>query len=209
MMGLFRLFWIPDGMTARDGVFVHYPMDDLLAIVALESQRAKAIIVGEDLGTIDPTARKQFAAHRLLSYRLVWFEGGRPASYPSAALAAVSTHDLPTIAGLWTGQDELDEQTAGINSNSEGWKGMRKHLQKVNGAKTVRGGGRCHFENVRNAGNSALRQFSRPRSKMRLPCHTGRICPARSTRGRTGPSRCRADRKLSSNRRWRRKLRRL
>jgi 4-alpha-glucanotransferase len=136
VMGLFRLFWIPDGMTARDGVFVHYPMDDLLAIVALESQRAKAIIVGEDLGTIDPTARKQFAAHRLLSYRLVWFEEGRPASYPSAALAAVSTHDLPTIAGLWTGQDELDEQTAGINSNSEGWKGMRKHLQKVNGAKT-------------------------------------------------------------------------
>jgi 4-alpha-glucanotransferase len=133
VLGMFRLFWIPEGMPAREGVFVHYPIDDLLAIVALESHRAKAIIVGEDLGTVDATAQKKFAANHLLSYRLMWFEKELPAKYPREALAAISTHDLPTIAGLWTGQDERDEATAGLKSHSEGWQGMRENLQKLTG----------------------------------------------------------------------------
>jgi 4-alpha-glucanotransferase len=135
VMGLFRLFWIPEGMKAPQGVFVHYPIDDLLAIVALESHRAKAFIVGEDLGTLEPTARKRFAENRLLSYRLMWFEAESPEDWPREALAAISTHDLPTVAGLWTGQDERDEATAGIKSHSEGWQGMRENLSKLTGLK--------------------------------------------------------------------------
>ena len=73
---------------------------DLLAIVALESQRARAVIVGEDLGTVEESAREQLAAHDILSYRLLWFEKTRPAQYPENALAAITTHDLPTVVGL-------------------------------------------------------------------------------------------------------------
>ena len=103
VMGLFRLFWIPDGMEAADGAYVRGFPDELLAIVAIESQRARAVIVGEDLGTVDEAARARLMSCGILSYRLLWFEKERPAKFPGPALAAVTTHDLPTIAGLWNG----------------------------------------------------------------------------------------------------------
>jgi 4-alpha-glucanotransferase len=111
VMGLFRLFWIPQGRTAHHGAYVRYPADDLLAIVALESQRAQAIVVGEDLGTVEAGGRERLAELAVLSYRVVLFEPNPPAHYPELALAAVTTHDLPTIAGIWTGAD-LQAQTA-------------------------------------------------------------------------------------------------
>ncbi len=128
VMGLFRLFWIPDGVAPSDGAYIHYPIDDLLAILALESHRAKAIVVGEDLGTVDPAIQRKLMEHQLLSYRLMWFEEDPPKKFPRNALAAVSTHDLPTVAGLWTGQDERDEAKAGLKSNTEGWQMMRRRL---------------------------------------------------------------------------------
>ena len=83
-MGLFRLFWIPAGMEPAQGAYVRSHADDLLAIVALESQRARAVIVGEDLGTVEErTTRGALAARRILSYRLIWFEKTPPASIPS------------------------------------------------------------------------------------------------------------------------------
>src|SRR5207244_5081737 len=66
---------------------------------ALESERARAIIVGEDLGTVEAGVRERLAEQAILSYRVVWFEPEPPARYPELALAAVTTHDLPTIAG--------------------------------------------------------------------------------------------------------------
>jgi 4-alpha-glucanotransferase len=128
VMGLFRLFWIPEGRSPAEGTYVYYPSDDLLAVTALESQRARALIVGEDLGTVEPGTRERLAARDILSYRLLWFEERPPAEYPELALAAVTTHDLPTVAGLWTGSD-LDEQRAlGMKVNEEETRRVRARL---------------------------------------------------------------------------------
>jgi 4-alpha-glucanotransferase len=131
VMGLFRLFWVPRGRTPHDGAYVRYPADDLLAIVALESQRAGAIIVGEDLGTVEAGVRERLAEHAILSYRVVWFEPEPPARYPELALAAVTTHDLPTIAGLWTGADMEAQAAMGRESNRAGFDEMRERLRRM------------------------------------------------------------------------------
>jgi 4-alpha-glucanotransferase len=110
VMGLFRLFWIPVGEPSANGAYIRYNADEMLAILALESARARTFIVGEDLGTVDDGVREKLAEHAVLSYRLLWFEENLPEQYPKLAVAAVSTHDLPTIAGIWTGAD-FDEQT--------------------------------------------------------------------------------------------------
>jgi 4-alpha-glucanotransferase len=105
VMGLFRLFWIPDGMTAAQGAYVRYPAATLLALLANESRRARAFVVGEDLGLVPPTVRKHLRQRGSLSYRLLWFEGSEPQRWPRDAVASVGTHDLPTVAGIWTGQE--------------------------------------------------------------------------------------------------------
>jgi 4-alpha-glucanotransferase len=111
VMGLARLFWIPEGGTAADGAYVHYPHDDLLGIVALESHRNRCLVIGEDLGTVPGDLREALARTNVLSYRLLYFEREQngdfkaPAGYPQGALVACSTHDLPTLAGFWEGGD--------------------------------------------------------------------------------------------------------
>ena len=133
VMGLFRLFWIPQGAPAAEGAYVRYPVDDLLGILALESHRAKAIVVGEDLGTVESGVREKLAACNVLSSRVLWFESHPPARYPRRAMASITTHDLPTIAGLWTGSDLRAQQRAGLGSNAEGTGQMRKRLQDLTG----------------------------------------------------------------------------
>ena len=103
--GLFRLYWIPAGVGPAGGVYVRYPYDDLLDILALESQRAGAFVIGEDLGTVEAMVRGEMAARHILSYRLLYFEDRPPAKYPALSLAAMTTHDLPTLAGIWEGSD--------------------------------------------------------------------------------------------------------
>ena len=111
VMGLARLFWVPAGGAPVDGAYVHYPFADLLGIVALESQRNRCLVIGEDLGTVPDEVRAALQAAGVLSYRLLYFERNAagdfkaPAEYPKQALAAVSTHDLPTLAGWWSGRD--------------------------------------------------------------------------------------------------------
>jgi glycogen operon protein len=119
VMSLARLFWIPDGATSADGAYVGYPRDDLFAVLALESQRARCLVVGEDLGTVPDDFRERMAAADILSYRVLWFErDGRafrpPAQYAPKAAACVSTHDLPTIAGWWAGADIAENRALGF-----------------------------------------------------------------------------------------------
>ncbi len=111
VMVLLRLYWIPEGVANAEGAYVHYPLNDLLGIVALESHRNACMVIGEDLGTVPEEMRQAMHDYGVLSYRLLYFErreGGEfksPDEYPAAALVAASTHDLPTLAGFWAGRD--------------------------------------------------------------------------------------------------------
>ncbi|MDN5872340.1 MAG: 4-alpha-glucanotransferase, partial [Nitrococcus sp.] len=94
-----------------EGAYVHYPVDDLLGILALESQRNRCLVIGEDLGTLPETLRATLDPLGVFSYRILYFERNEsaefipPKHYPEQALVAVTTHDLPTLAGFWLGHD--------------------------------------------------------------------------------------------------------
>lgn len=133
VMGLFRLFWVPRGEGPRAGTYVRYPSRDLLDIVALESHRAGAFVVGEDLGTVEDKVRDELAERNVLSYRLLWFEREAPKAWPVKALAAVTTHDLPTVAGLWTGSDVEAQREAGMKPNEQATAETRERLQAMAG----------------------------------------------------------------------------
>ena len=111
-LGMFRLFWIPRGLAAKEGAYVTYPSEDLLRIISLESVRNKTMVIAEDLGTITGDARSKLSRFNMLSYRLLYFERNypdpsftTPDRYPATALCAITTHDLPTLHGYWTGKD--------------------------------------------------------------------------------------------------------
>lgn len=117
VMALMRLFWVPPGESPAQGSYVHYPFDDLLGILALESRRNQCLVIGEDLGTVPDEVRQALSPRGVLSYRLLYFEKTEagdfkpPVQFPAQALVAASTHDLPTLAGYWQGRDlELRHQ---------------------------------------------------------------------------------------------------
>ena len=131
VMGLFRLWWVPPGGSPVDGAYVRYPSADMLDIVALESQRAAAIVVGEDLGTVEPGVRETLAATGLLAYKLLWFENDDPADWPVSSMAAVTTHDLPTVAGLWTGADLEEQRQLGVGEDDELSRGRTQLMERL------------------------------------------------------------------------------
>lgn len=111
VMTLFRLWWVPRGAGSARGAYVHYPLDELAAILALESVRNRCVVIGEDLGTVPDEVRHAMERYRIYHYKVLLFEkepDGRfkaPWQYPGAALATVTTHDLPTLRGWWEGLD--------------------------------------------------------------------------------------------------------
>ena len=128
VMGLFRLYWIPDDAGARNGCYVYVPFRDLIGIVALESFRAGAYVVGEDLGTIEDYVKEELRSARIMSYRLSQFEAGRAAEFPIDALAAVTTHDLATLPGLLIGSDLAAQQSLGMHPNVDGMNDVRRGM---------------------------------------------------------------------------------
>jgi 4-alpha-glucanotransferase len=110
VMALQRLYLIPEGQQATAGAYVSYPLDDLVGLLALESQRNRCLVVGEDLGTVPEGFRERMEKARVLSYRVVFFEVQgdefvQPDRYPHLALATVGSHDLATLRGWWQEND--------------------------------------------------------------------------------------------------------
>ncbi|CAN5892492.1 4-alpha-glucanotransferase [soil metagenome] len=129
VMGLFRLLWIPPGMGAAEGAYVRFPGTELLEVVALESVRSGAVVVGEDLGTVETGVREILADAGVLSTRLLWFEEEPPPTWPRQAMSSITTHDLPTVAGVWSGTDLADQRAAGVTVATAGDADMRHRLR--------------------------------------------------------------------------------
>ena len=109
-MSLYRLFWIADGFTAADGVYVRYPFDQILEVLADVSQARRAIVIGEDLGVVPTGFRDVMQKLEIQSYRVFFFEKRDevflpPGAYPREALACITTHDLHTLGGWWSARD--------------------------------------------------------------------------------------------------------
>ncbi len=110
-MSLMRLFWIPRGSSPRTGTYIHYPFEEMLGILALESTRARCMVIGEDLGTVPAGFRERMEDARVLSYRLLFFEREwsgafrTPERYPVLALVTAGTHDLATLGGYASSRD--------------------------------------------------------------------------------------------------------
>lgn len=140
VMRFFRLFWIPDGKRASEGVYVREFAEDVLGILALESVRNQTVVIGEDLGTVEPYIREMLHDYGILSYRLLFFERKedgsfkKPDEYPRQALVSVSTHDLPTLAGFWSGRDLRARLHAGVldqRSYEEQLRGRAEDKQRM------------------------------------------------------------------------------
>lgn len=113
VMGLFRLFWIPNGLGADRGAYVYQHEAELLDLVLMVAAETNSAVVGEDLGTVEPSVREALTRRGVYGYRIGWFEDDAPETWPATTLASLTTHDLPTVAGLWNGTDAADRAAAG------------------------------------------------------------------------------------------------
>lgn len=130
VMALLRLWWIPTGESADKGAYVQYPVDDLLAILALESQRHRCMVIGEDLGTVPVEIISKLRESGIYSYKVLWFEHDAennfraPQSYPAQAMATLSTHDMPTVRGYWQSDDLTLGKKLGLYRDETVLKGL-------------------------------------------------------------------------------------
>jgi 4-alpha-glucanotransferase len=128
VMALQQLYWVPEGHTPSEGAYVRYPLEELVGILALESQRAECLVVGEDLGTVPEGFRERMEAAQILSYRVLFFEKDEtgyisPSDYPLLAVAVAGSHDLPTLRAWWDGSDLALKSQLGLYPTEED--GMR------------------------------------------------------------------------------------
>jgi 4-alpha-glucanotransferase len=134
VMGLQRLWLVPQGAHASEGAYLNYPLDDLLRLLCLESVRHRAIVLGEDLGTVPEGLREKLAQRAILGMRVLQFEQERPGHFkpildwPDNALATSSTHDLPPLAGWLQARDiDWNQRLALIDATSERhWRDLRQ-----------------------------------------------------------------------------------
>lgn len=138
VMGLWRLWWVPRGGKPSEGGYVHYDAEAMIAAVTLEAHRAGAIVVGEDLGTVEPRVREAMDARGWLGSEVLWFtrDGSHftaPSGYRRRAVASISTHDLPTAAGFLTGEHvrvraDLDQLAQSREDAEREWYDDRRGL---------------------------------------------------------------------------------
>ena len=137
VLGLRRLFLVPEGALGSDGTYLNFPFHHLLGQLTLESVRARCLIVGEDLGTVPDGIRESLNEAQVLSYRVLWFERDGPtfrppATWPVLAAACVSTHDLPTSRGWWEGADIAERSDLGfLNDAATETAGRERQAEKA------------------------------------------------------------------------------
>ncbi|EAS44079.1 4-alpha-glucanotransferase [Photobacterium profundum] len=130
VLGLLRLWWIPKGELATQGAYMYYPVDDMMAILALESHRFQCTVIGEDLGTVPDEIIGKLSTAGIHSYKVFFFEtaedGGfySPAHYPSQSMAALCTHDMPTLRGFWHCDDLKMGEELGLYPDKEQLAGL-------------------------------------------------------------------------------------
>lgn len=132
VMALFRQWWVPVGLDATEGGYVHYPLEDLMSVLALESTLNRCLVVGEDLGTVPEEMRHAMAAFSVYHYKVLLFEkhgDGRfrsPEEYLRRSIATITTHDLPTLRGYWEGRDLELRDRLQLYPNDE----IRRHVRE-------------------------------------------------------------------------------
>lgn len=136
VMGLFRLFIIPDGMDPSEGAYVRYPSQHLLAWLAAASQEHRCFVIGEDLGTVEPAVRETMAAMDMLGFRVLLFDDD-VASYPQMSVAVATTHDLPTIPGLLSGKDIEARSAIDADIDAEAYAAMRGRIVATAGTEEI------------------------------------------------------------------------
>ncbi len=124
VMSLFRLWWVPAGRPPTEGAYVHYPLDQLLTVLSLESARHACLVVGEDLGVVPDEMRRAMPEFGLYHYKVVLFEKDngrlrRPDEFIREALATVTTHDMPTLRSFWEGHDIDLRRTLNLYPSAE------------------------------------------------------------------------------------------
>ncbi|MCD7439975.1 4-alpha-glucanotransferase [Streptomyces lincolnensis] len=153
VMGLFRLWWVPQGDLPTEGTYVHYDAEAMLAVLVLEASRAGALVIGEDLGTVEPGVRETLRERGVLGTSVLWFErdwdgDGRPLPpdrWRADCLATATTHDLPPTAARLTGEHvelrdslglltrSLDEERAEAAADTGEWLDLLARLGLLRG----------------------------------------------------------------------------
>ncbi|WP_435946945.1 4-alpha-glucanotransferase [Dryocola sp. BD586] len=137
VMSMLRLWWIPYGETADKGAYVHYPVDDLLSILALESKRHSCMVIGEDLGTVPVEIVARLRDSGVYSYKVLYFEHDdekqfrAPKAWPKQSMAVATTHDLPTLRGYWESGDLTLGKTLGLYPDEDLLAGLYQDRERA------------------------------------------------------------------------------
>ena len=150
-MGLHRLYWVPKGLGAKNGAYVRYNSEAMYAVFNLESHKHKALIIGEDLGTVPPAVRptmKNHGWHRLYvgQFEINPTEGRVLNETPEGAVASINTHDLPTFASFWLGTDIAERADMGLFTEEEAQ--QEQHARKIMREAVLKGIGAENHEEI-------------------------------------------------------------
>lgn len=157
VMSMHRLYWVPSGFSAKDGVYVHYPKEELFAILNLESHRKDCVIVGEDLGTVPPVVRESMAAHGIYRMYVSIFEVSprweSPLNQvPPDTLAGLNTHDTATFAAFWQGLDIVERRQMGLLDE--------KTYEEETSARAAVADALCHYFSIEGDRTASDVQFA-------------------------------------------------
>ncbi|MFT6248936.1 MAG: 4-alpha-glucanotransferase [Cognaticolwellia sp.] len=125
ILGLMRQYWVAPGMEATEGVYISFPWDDILRIIALESRRNNCVVIGEDLGNVPEGFSETIQNAGLLSFKVLFFERWdsglfkRPENFPTQSIVTIATHDTATLTGWWQGRDLQWRQQLNLYPNDE------------------------------------------------------------------------------------------